>query len=141
MVWFHGGWAVSGDAWGLLGEYNGAQLARIHAVAVVSAQYRLAVFGFVVLDGSLGDQDAVGVDTSVFSAHWAFEDQRSLLVWVQDNAAGLSYNKTAVVIFGHNAGGWSVCTHILHTGREMVLDGRLFTGAIMQSGFCDDMGG
>jgi len=36
MTWFHGGWAVSGDAWGLLGSYDGASLARVHSLTIVA---------------------------------------------------------------------------------------------------------
>jgi len=50
MVWFHGGWSVAGEAWGLLGHTDGALFALIQNISVLAAQYRLALFGLIVLD-------------------------------------------------------------------------------------------
>lgn len=72
---------------------------------------------------------------------WAFEDQRIFLVWLQDNAAGLAINKTSVVLFGHNSGGWSLCHQVLQPNLNKNSETPLFVAAIMQSGFCDDIQG
>merc|ERR1712110_14060 len=55
LVWFHGGWSVYGDANGLFGEYHGEVLARLHNLTVLSAQYRLALYGFLMLEGMAED--------------------------------------------------------------------------------------
>ncbi len=99
MIWFHDNWIVPRNAWSFPSGHNGAQLTRIHDVVSVCAQYRLAVLGFVILEDLIGDLQARA------STHLAFEDQHSVVVWVQDNAAGLDVNKSTIVILGYGMGG------------------------------------
>ena len=94
----------------------------------VCAQYRLAVLGFLNLKDLIGVLEA--------SAHRAFEDQRSVMVWVQDNAVALAFENTEVIVFGYDTGGWLVCHRLQHFGQNMAFN--LFSGAIMQPGFCSD---
>merc|ERR1719274_470789 len=80
MVWFHGGWSVSGDANGLFGEYHGSVLARLHNLTVLSVQYRLALFGFLMLEGPAADAEEASADAL------GFQDQALAMQWVQENA-------------------------------------------------------
>lgn len=130
MFWFHGWLSVSGDAWGLLGEYHRAVLARIHNLTVLSVHYRLALFGFLMLKEIVVEEDNAQFDAL------GVQDQVLAMEWAQDNADNFDFGQTKVVIFGHNAGGWSVCHHVC---REQ--SAGLFSGAIMQSGFCEDIQG
>ncbi len=105
MVWFHDSRAVSSNAWSFLRQHNGAQLACVHIVVSVCAQYRLAVLGFSILKDVIDDMEAAGVEAQLLYPRQAFEDQRSLMLWVQDNAAGLDADKTDTLMFGYGIGG------------------------------------
>jgi carboxylesterase type B len=130
MIWFHGGWSVSGDANGLFGEYNGAVLARLHNLTVLSVQYRLALFGFLMLEGVTEDAGQAAPEAL------GFQDQALAMNWVQENSDNMDIAQTQVVLFGHNAGSWSVCNHVFRDQSA-----GLQSGAIMQSGYCEDTEG
>ncbi len=131
MVWLHGKWTVSDNAWGALGLHDGASLARAHLVMLAVAQYCLGIFSFLCLEG-----DA----QSAKKQQWGqlgLGDQHVLVVWLQDNAAGLDLNKSVAMLFGHGTDGWSPCNHLLELQPTAKLDEPLFAAVIMQSGSCD----
>merc|ERR1719262_1593338 len=65
-----------------------------------------------------------------------FQDQALAMNWVQENSDNMDIAQTKIVLFGHNAGGWSVCNHVF--GEQSA---GLQSGAIMQSGYCEDIEG
>ena len=114
MVFFHGG----GNKWGAPDIYDGIRMAReAHSIVIIPA-YRLGVFGFLALPG-----DTAG-DT-------ALRDQIAALKWVRSNATLLGGSPDAVTIAGESAGGTDVCALLASP-----LAKRLFSAAIVQSGFC-----
>ena len=114
MVFFHGG----GNKWGAPDIYDGIRMAReAHAIVIIPA-YRLGVFGFLALPG-----DSAG-DT-------ALRDQIAALKWVRRNATLLGGSPDSVTIAGESAGGTDVCALLASP-----LAKRLFSAAIVQSGFC-----
>ncbi|KAL1784287.1 liver carboxylesterase-like isoform 1, partial [Sigmodon hispidus] len=113
MVWIHGGGLVAGMA----SMYDGAMLAGIEDVIVITIQYRLGVLGFF----SSGDQHARG--------NWGYLDQVAALQWVQKNIAHFGGNPDQVTIFGESAGGTSVSSLVVSPMSQ-----GLFHKAIMESG-------
>lgn len=117
LVWIHGGGLNYGSA--SMDLYDGAVLAGVGDVVVVSMNYRLGSFGFLALgEGgklSLGNQGLM--------------DQVLALKWVRDHVASFGGDPEAITIFGQSAGAWSVNYHVLSP-----LARSLFKRAIVQSG-------
>ncbi len=132
MVWFHGGGNTSGSTadqvplgvGGLF--YNGRTLAETRDVLVVTANYRLNVFGFLT-HPALTAEDAA----YPYSGNQALLDQRAALAWVRDNIAAFGGDPNNVTIFGESAGSFDVCYHVASP-----LSRGLFHRAISQSGGC-----
>lgn len=118
LVWFHGGAFTIGS--GSLATYDGASLAAREDVVVVTCNYRLGVFGYLLLD----HPDA--------TANCGILDQIEVLEWVRDNIANFGGDPGRVAVFGESAGGGSVMS-LLSTERS---EG-LFHSAIVQSGASD----
>lgn len=74
--------------------YDGAVLADEEDVVVVSANYRLNIFGF---------SGAPGEDTNV-----GLMDQRLALEWARDNIEAFGGDSSRITVFGQSAGGASV---------------------------------
>ncbi|XP_071076231.1 carboxylesterase 5A isoform X2 [Desmodus rotundus] len=113
MVWLPGGAFQTGSA----SIFDGSALAAYEDVLVVTAQYRLGIFGFF----NTGDQHALG--------NWAFMDQLAALSWVQENIEFFGGDPRSVTIFGESAGAISVSSLVLSP-----LANDLFHKAIMESG-------
>ncbi len=124
MVWIHGGGYTGGTA--NTPMYWGDRLAEEGGVVVVTANYRLNIFGFFA-DPSLRDEDP-----NQSTGGYATLDQVAALKWVQDNIGNFGGDPGNVTIFGESAGGWSICT-LLATP----LAKGLFQRAILESGGCD----
>ncbi len=105
MVWFHGGAYLTGS--GESTKYDASLLAS-EGVVVVSASYRLGVFGYL--------RDNLGL-----------LDQFAALRWVRDNITAFGGDPSNVTAFGQSAGADSVFALML-TDTE-----GLFHRAIMQS--------
>lgn len=88
LVWIHGGAFVNGS--GSMPWYDGAALAALGDVVVVTINYRLGAFGFT------GDTDL------------GLADQLSALRWVKREIAGFGGDPDEVTVFGESAGGCSV---------------------------------
>jgi len=99
MVWIYGG----GFAAGTTSEdrQNGYNLAQ-QGVIVVSMNYRLGVFGFLV-------HDELAKESGHNSAgNYGLLDQLAALKWVHENIASFGGDPANVTIFGESAGSFSV---------------------------------
>jgi len=115
LVWLHGGAFLKGA--GSQALYDGATLARRGDVVVVTANYRLGVFGFL------------GLDDERFAANAGVLDQLAVLDWVAEHAGAFGGDPGAVTVMGESAGAVSVAalmTSPRATGR--------FHRAVAQSG-------
>ncbi|XP_076074380.1 fatty acyl-CoA hydrolase precursor, medium chain-like [Mytilus galloprovincialis] len=113
MIWIHGGSYISGT--GML--YNGAYMASVGDVIIVTVNYRLGVFGFL----STGNENAVG--------NYGLWDQKMAIEWVKDNIEAFGGDTSNITIFGESAGGFSVSLHSLIPQNK-----GLFNRVIAQSG-------
>ena len=97
MVSFHGGGWATGSGNGPM--YDGAQLAKLGDVVVVTVNHRLAALGYLHLAGAgapaeFGSAGVVGVMDMVAS-----------LQWVKDNIANFGGDPSRVMVFGQSGGG------------------------------------
>jgi para-nitrobenzyl esterase len=94
IVWLHGGAFLKGA--GSQALYDGATLARRGDVVVVTANYRLGVFGFL------------GLDDDRFAANAGLLDQVAVLEWVTEHAGVFGGDPGNVTVMGESAGAVSV---------------------------------
>jgi para-nitrobenzyl esterase len=113
MVWFHGGAYVVGA--GSHEWYRGDRLAVEGDVVVVSANYRLGLFGYLRLEGAS-------------PGNLGLLDQMAALAWVKANIAAFGGDPAQVTVFGESAGGHSVTALLSSTEAR-----GLFRRAIVQS--------
>lgn len=118
MFWICGGAYTYGT--GSQPEYVGVNLAS-SGVVVVTINYRLNVFGFLVNELLYQEQGHAG--------NYGLMDMRAALEWVRDNIQNFGGDPDNVTIFGESAGGSSV-SHLM--GSQSVRG--LFHKAICQSG-------
>ncbi len=118
LIWIPGG-AFVGGATSL---YRLDKLANQGRLVVVSANYRLGVFGFM----------AHPAFDSATNGDLGLEDQRFAMAWVQRNIAAFGGDPDNVTIAGESAGAGSVCMHLISPER---VNG-LFHKAIVQSAGC-----
>lgn len=112
MVWLHGGAFRNGS--NAVPTYDGQAFAR-DGVVLVSANYRLGVLGFGVVQGAPANRGLL--------------DQIAALTWVRENIAAFGGDPGQVTVFGESAGGMSVATLISIPAAR-----GLFQRAIVQSG-------
>lgn len=124
MVWFHGGGNIAGSAIEPL--FNGETLAR-HGVILVSANYRLGVFGF------FAHSELTKESAHHSSGNYALLDQIMALRWVRENIAQFGGDPANVTIFGESAGSMDVNTLV-----TMPMSKGLFARAIAESGAAGD---
>lgn len=117
MVWIHGGGFDFGSA--SMNLYDGAVLAAMGDVIVVSMNYRLGVFGFLTLPD----------DETPVPGNQGLMDQVLALRWVQHHIASFGGDPLKVTLFGESAGGWSIGFHAISPIARS-----LFHRAIIQSG-------
>lgn len=123
-VFFYGGSFVSGST--SIPLYDGAAVvAKSNDTIVVTANYRLGALGFLSLSALHKESNTTG--------NWGLLDQIGALEWVQANIANFGGDPSRVTIFGESAGAVSVCALTV----SPLADG-LFSGAIMESGLCQD---
>eukprot|EP00058_Branchiostoma_floridae_P023168 XP_002608658.1 hypothetical protein BRAFLDRAFT_73882 [Branchiostoma floridae] len=96
MCWFHGGNYQYGTGAALI--YDGRILANKTNTVVVTTNYRLGVFGYLVTGE--GEDDARG--------NYGTLDQIEALKWVQQNIADFGGDKDKVTVFGQSAGSDSI---------------------------------
>jgi para-nitrobenzyl esterase len=95
MLWIHGGGnfaSASSDA-----VFDGESLAA-HGVVLVSANYRLGVFGFYA------HPELTAESAHHASGNYGLMDQIAALKWVRDNIARFGGDPRNVTIFGESAG-------------------------------------
>ncbi|WP_409462554.1 carboxylesterase family protein [Amycolatopsis sp. GA6-003] len=92
LVWLHGGGFLSGG--GTLPWYDGGRLAADGDVVVVSVNYRLGAFGYLVHD-------------DVSEGNLGLADQMLALEWVRDNIAAFGGDPGEITVFGQSAGALS----------------------------------
>jgi para-nitrobenzyl esterase len=120
MVWLHGG--GYSQASGSFIIYNGANLARVRDVVVVTLNHRLNLFGYLYLGEAAGEKYADSGNAGMLDIVQALE-------WVRDNIAAFGGDPGNVTIFGQSGGGGKVCTLM-----GMPAAKGLFHKAIAQSG-------
>jgi para-nitrobenzyl esterase len=99
MVWFHGGGNFAGASSDPV--FDGESLAR-HGVILVSANYRLGVFGF------FAHPELTKESPHHSSGNYGLLDQTLALRWVHENIARFGGNPGKVTIFGESAGSLDV---------------------------------
>jgi para-nitrobenzyl esterase len=95
MLWIHGGGNFAGASSEAI--FDGENLAR-RGVVLVSANYRLGVFGFFAHPGLTAES------THHASGNYGLMDQVAALKWVHDNIARFGGDPRNVTIFGESAG-------------------------------------
>ncbi|MFI6582237.1 carboxylesterase/lipase family protein [Embleya sp. NPDC050493] len=92
LVWFHGGGFTSGcGGWDW---YDGARLAALGDIVVVTANYRLGPLGFLY-------RPEMGAD------NLGLRDQGAVLRWVYDNVAAFGGDPHTITVGGQSAGAWT----------------------------------
>ncbi|UYV78930.1 BCHE [Cordylochernes scorpioides] len=114
MFWIHGGAFLFGSG-GYI--YDGSVLGALGDVVIVTINYRLGSFGFLVSE----TEDAPG--------NMGLYDQLMALRWVHDNIEYFGGDPDKITVFGESAGGISVGALLTSKLAE-----NLFKRAIMQSG-------
>jgi para-nitrobenzyl esterase len=115
MVFIHGGAFVIGK--GSAPIYNGAYLAQMDTVVVVTLNYRLGSLGFL-------SNSAASIP-----ANLGLLDQQTAMQWVRRNVSAFGGDPGRVTIFGESAGAMSVGLHLF----DMPSSDSLFNAAIMES--------
>lgn len=100
-LWIHGGGYREG--WGSEPEFDGQEWAN-KDVVLVSINYRLGVFGFL-MHPALREESEHGV-----SGNYGILDQIEALKWIRKNIAQFGGDPDNVTIFGQSAGAGSVKT-------------------------------
>jgi len=95
MLWIYGGGNFAGATSDPI--FNGEALAR-HGVILVTANYRLGVFGF------FAHTELTRASPHHSSGNYGLLDQIAAMQWVHDNIAKFGGDPTNVTIFGESAG-------------------------------------
>ena len=103
MVWLHGGAWRTGH--GAVAGTDGARLAAVGDVVVVTVNYRLGALGW------LAHPELADPETGA-AANWGLQDQVAALRWVRDNIAAFGGDPANVTLFGQSAGGSSTASII-----------------------------
>jgi para-nitrobenzyl esterase len=125
LVWLHGGGFATGT--GAEPHYEGANLARIGDVVVVTLNHRLNAFGFLDLSA---DPDPAYRN----SANVGMLDIVLALEWVRRNIAAFGGDPANVTIFGQSGGGGKVGTLLAMPAAR-----GLFAKAVIMSGPVTDL--
>jgi para-nitrobenzyl esterase len=119
LVSFHGGGWTTGSGNGPM--YDGAQLARLNDVVVVTVNHRLAANGYLHL-GAFNKDFADAGNCGVM-------DMVASLEWVRDNIENFGGDPKRVMIFGQSGGGSKTSTMLAVPSAK-----GLFSRAAVQSG-------
>ena len=121
LVSFHGGGWATGSGNGPM--YDGAQMARLGDVVVVTVNHRLAAFGYLDLAG-------LGAPAEFANAgNCGVMDMVASLKWVHDNIERFGGDPGRVMIFGQSGGGSKTSTLLAVPSAK-----GLFHRAAVQSG-------
>uniref|UniRef100_A0A4W5MXQ5 Carboxylic ester hydrolase n=1 Tax=Hucho hucho TaxID=62062 RepID=A0A4W5MXQ5_9TELE len=119
MVWIHGGDFIAGSASKPL--YDGRFISNFTHTVVVSMEYRLGAFGFLV-SGKDPKTSATG--------NYGILDQQVALLWVQQNIALFGGDPSKVTIFGESAGAQSVSLHLMVQSSKPLFKQAVFQNCI-----------
>lgn len=119
MLWFHGGANSGGTASSAL--YKDGTLVS-HGVLLVTANYRLSVFGFLAHPGLTRES------AHNSSGNYGLEDQILALRWVRENIAKFGGDPGNITVFGQSAGAVDTSLLMVSTARNE------FQKAIAESG-------
>ena len=97
MVSYHGGGWATGSGNGPM--YDGAQLAKLADVVVVTVNHRLASLGYTHLAAAGGPKDFQ------YAGVAGVMDMVQSLEWVRDNIANFGGDPSRVMVFGQSGGG------------------------------------
>ncbi|MBI1358783.1 MAG: carboxylesterase family protein [Alphaproteobacteria bacterium] len=97
MVSYHGGGWATGSGNGPM--YDGAQLAKLGDVVVVTVNHRLASLGYTHLTGAGAPSDFS------HAGNVGVMDMVASLEWVRDNIANFGGDPGRVMVFGQSGGG------------------------------------
>ncbi|MFI6662585.1 carboxylesterase/lipase family protein [Streptomyces sp. NPDC050523] len=92
LVWWHGGGFTSGS--GGWDWYDGARLAALGDIVVVTANYRVGPLGYLYLP-------------EIGAANLGPQDQAVVLRWVKDNIASFGGDPRTITVGGQSAGAYS----------------------------------
>jgi para-nitrobenzyl esterase len=106
MLWIHGGGNFAGS--GSDAAFDGEAFAR-RGVVLVTANYRLGVFGFFAHPGLTAESPHHA------SGNYGLMDQIAALKWVRDNIARFGGDPRNVTVFGESAGALDI--NVLMTSR------------------------
>lgn len=98
LVWIHGGGFAVG--FGSASVYDGAYLAAVSDLVVVTLNYRLGTLGWL-------GHPALATDTEAPVANWGLQDQIAALRWVRANIAEFGGDPERVILAGQSAGALS----------------------------------
>ena len=128
LFFVHGG----GNVFGSTSEvtvgvplYDGGRLAQRRDVVVVTAQYRLGIFGWFAHEKLAGENEHRA------SGNYGILDLIAALRWVKENIARFGGDPSRILVFGESAGGVDTCALV----ASPVAAG-LFSAALVQSGGC-----
>ncbi len=113
LFWLHGGGFSSGA--GSLAWYDGAALAAMGDIVVVTPNYRLGPFGFLYSPG-------------LSPANLGLQDQAAALAWTAGHIADFGGDPDAITVGGQSAGGHSTVLLMLQQASR-----RHIRRAILQS--------
>ncbi|TVY82450.1 Acetylcholinesterase [Lachnellula suecica] len=116
MFWLYGGSLDFGNAGQPI--YDGSRLAAYENVILVSANYRMNIFGY-----------PSSPELPLLGQNLGFFDMRLSLQWVQDNIAAFGGNPTKVTMFGNSAGAKAIDSLMVSYPKDPP-----FRAAILQSG-------
>ncbi|MBE1471636.1 carboxylesterase/lipase family protein [Kibdelosporangium phytohabitans] len=115
VLWLHGGGFTEEAG----SDYDARRLAVRGDVVVVTANYRLGIFGLLAYPGLPG------------SGGFAMEDQQAAMRWVQRNVSRFGGERGNVTLVGESAGGKSICGHLASPSAA-----GLFARVILMSAPC-----
>jgi para-nitrobenzyl esterase len=101
MVWIYGGGYVTG---GTSEKRQDGQFLAHRDVVIVSMNYRLGIFGFMV------NPDLTAESGHNASGNYGLMDMAAALEWVKRNIASFGGDPSNVTIFGESAGSFAVST-------------------------------
>jgi para-nitrobenzyl esterase len=113
FFYIHGGQFVGGAS----SLYRLDKLAREGRMVVVSANYRIGVFGFM---------SHPAFSNEGYNGNYGLEDQRAALAWVQQNIAAFGGDPSNVTVGGESAGAGSICMHLASPERVQGLFHKAF---------------
>jgi para-nitrobenzyl esterase len=119
VVWIHGGTFIAGSG----ARYDGSRLAVNGNLIVVTINYRLGPFGFLV------NRALIAADPRQVSGNYGLLDQQAALIWVKDNIAAFGGDPHNVTVAGESAGAISIGMHLVSPAAA-----GLFARAIIESG-------